>query len=192
MRVMIIRHARHRTYRAGSAIEDYCRACKSDRMHTVIAADGAGTPLRVTCGSAAASMRTGDHVRRRREPSVDVSASRSSPSPPPREPRAPFPLVGDRERAIARYHAAGGSHGRSRAVAAPHHSRESGLTVAVRPTNGGRDAVLRPATPAFRRNRGPSSFFHKIVMLRNRLRTLEQQVNASDLPDDVKVNCKAT
>ena len=30
-------------------------------------------------------------------------------------------------------------------------------------------------------------FFHKIVMLRNRLRTLEQQVNASDLPDDVKL-----
>ncbi len=31
------------------------------------------------------------------------------------------------------------------------------------------------------------SFFNKVVMLRNRLRTLEQQVNASDLPDDQKV-----
>ena len=31
------------------------------------------------------------------------------------------------------------------------------------------------------------SFFHKVVMLRNRLRTLEQQVNASELPDDQKV-----
>jgi hypothetical protein len=31
------------------------------------------------------------------------------------------------------------------------------------------------------------TFFHKIVMLRNRLRTLEQHVNASELPDDVKV-----
>ncbi len=31
------------------------------------------------------------------------------------------------------------------------------------------------------------TFFSKIVMLRNRLRTLEQQINASDLPDDVKM-----
>ncbi len=31
------------------------------------------------------------------------------------------------------------------------------------------------------------SFFHKIVMLRNRLRTLEQQVNASALSEDEKV-----
>jgi hypothetical protein len=35
-----------RTYRAGSAVEDYCRACKTDRMHTVIAADAAGQPIR--------------------------------------------------------------------------------------------------------------------------------------------------
>jgi hypothetical protein len=35
------------------------------------------------------------------------------------------------------------------------------------------------------------TFFHKVVMLRNRLRTLEQQVNASDLPDDVKVKLQA-
>ena len=31
------------------------------------------------------------------------------------------------------------------------------------------------------------SFFHKVVMLRNRLRTLTQQINASDLPDDQKL-----
>ena len=38
-----------RTHRAGSAIEDYCRACKTDRMHTVVAADPQGQPLRVLC-----------------------------------------------------------------------------------------------------------------------------------------------
>ena len=44
------------------------------------------------------------------------------------------------------------------------------------------------ARPAFQEKSWPiETFFHKIVMLRNRLRTLEQQVNASDLPDDVKV-----
>src|SRR6185295_11292161 len=38
-----------RIYRAGAAIEDYCRACKLDRMHTVIAVDGGGRPVRVAC-----------------------------------------------------------------------------------------------------------------------------------------------
>ena len=48
--------------------------------------------------------------------------------------------------------------------------------------------VLRPGTPGLQEKSWPiETFFHKVVMLRNRLRTLEQQVNASDLPDDVKV-----
>jgi hypothetical protein len=48
--------------------------------------------------------------------------------------------------------------------------------------------VLRPGTPGLQEKSWPiETFFHKVVMLRNRLRTLEQQVNASDLPEDVKV-----
>ena len=48
--------------------------------------------------------------------------------------------------------------------------------------------VLRPGTPGLQEKSWPiETFFHKIVMLRNRLRTLEQQVNAADLPDDAKV-----
>ena len=48
--------------------------------------------------------------------------------------------------------------------------------------------VLRPGTPGLQEKIWPiETFFHKVVMLRNRLRTLEQQVNASDLPEDVKV-----
>jgi hypothetical protein len=48
--------------------------------------------------------------------------------------------------------------------------------------------VLRPGKPGIQEKSWPiETFFHKIVMLRNRLRTAEQQVNASDLPDDVKV-----
>jgi len=38
-----------RIHRAGESIEDFCRACKTDRTHTVIAVDGAGYPIRVTC-----------------------------------------------------------------------------------------------------------------------------------------------
>lgn len=66
---------------------------------------------------------------------------------------------------------------------------ESGLTV-VTPADKWRGGtmVLRPGTPGLQEKTWPvETFFHKIVMLRNRLRTLEQVVNASDLPDDEKV-----
>ena len=39
-----------RPYKAGESLEDFCRACKTDRMHTVVAADADGRPLRVACG----------------------------------------------------------------------------------------------------------------------------------------------
>ena len=43
--------------------------------------------------------------------------------------------------------------------------------------------MLKPGRPGLQEKSWPiDAFFHKIVMLRNRLRTLEQQVNASDLP----------
>ena len=48
--------------------------------------------------------------------------------------------------------------------------------------------VLRPGNPALQEKSWPiETFFNKIVMLRNRLRTLEQQVNASDLSDEAKI-----
>ena len=39
-----------RKYRAGDSVEDICRACKLDRMHTVIAADADGRPIRISSG----------------------------------------------------------------------------------------------------------------------------------------------
>ena len=35
------------------------------------------------------------------------------------------------------------------------------------------------------------TFFHKVVMIRNRLRTLEQHINGMDLPGDVKVKLQS-
>ena len=70
---------------------------------------------------------------------------------------------------------------------------ESGIsaTVPAEKWRGG-TLVLRPGAPGLQERTWPiETFFHKIVMLRNRLRTLEQQVNASDLPDDVKVRLQA-
>src|SRR5213592_4833987 len=70
---------------------------------------------------------------------------------------------------------------------------ETGITPVV-PADKWRGGtlVLRPGTPGLQEKSWPiETFFHKIVMVRNRLRTLEQQVNASTLPDDVKVKLQS-
>lgn len=184
-----------RTARAGSAIEDYCRACKSDRMHTVIAADTAGQPLRVSCGYCRSehNYRGGPRI----EPSGPTAAS-ASPARPARavQPRASatggFPIVSERERS-------------AQPVMLPQEStdlelllrriirEETGITT-VTPADKWRGGtlVLRPGAPNLQEKSFPiETFFHKVVMLRNRLRTLEQQVNASDLSDDAKVKLQA-
>lgn len=175
-----------RRYRAGESIEDYCRACKTDRMHTVVAADPDGVPIRVLC----------DYCRSehnfRGGPRIDtgVAPPRAAPE---RERRAPvsrpesFALVSDRERTappMALDPTADLELLLRRII-----REEGGLTVAT-PADKWRGGtlVLRPATPGLQEKSWPiETFFHKVVMLRNRLRTLEQHVNASDLPDDVKV-----
>ena len=70
---------------------------------------------------------------------------------------------------------------------------ETGITPVV-PADKWRGGtlVLRPGTTGLQEKSWPiETFFHKVVMLRNRLRTLEQQVNASDLPDEVKVKLQS-
>ena len=66
---------------------------------------------------------------------------------------------------------------------------ETGITpVAPAEKWRGGTIALRPGNPALQEKTIPiETFFHKVVMLRNRLRTLEQQVNATDLPEDVKL-----
>ena len=70
---------------------------------------------------------------------------------------------------------------------------ETGLTpVAPAEKWRGGHFVLRPNRPGVQEKSWPiETFFHKVVMLRNRLRTLEQQLNASELPDDVKVKLQS-
>jgi len=66
---------------------------------------------------------------------------------------------------------------------------EAGITPVAPATKWrGGTLVLRPGTPGLQEKTWPiETFFHKVVMLRNRLRTMEQQINASDLTDDVKL-----
>jgi hypothetical protein len=70
---------------------------------------------------------------------------------------------------------------------------ETGVTPVV-PSDKWRGGmlVLRPGTAGLQEKSWPiETFFHKVVMLRNRLRTLEQQVNASNLPEADKVKLQS-
>ena len=49
--------------------------------------------------------------------------------------------------------------------------------------------ILRPGEPGLKNKEMPiEDFFHKIVMVRDRLRVMEQRINASALSDEEKVN----
>ena len=70
---------------------------------------------------------------------------------------------------------------------------ETGITPVVPADKWrGGSLVLRPGTAGLQEKSWPiETFFHKVVMLRNRLRTLEQQVNASNLSEAEKVKVQS-
>jgi hypothetical protein len=228
--------AADRSYRAGDSIEDYCRACKTDRMHTVVAAGPDGEPFRVTCGycrsehnyrggprveatgPAAAALpppepRTADYAPRtthhaprtaNREPRTENHEPRTENREPRTENREPRTenheprtanreprtvIVSDKERSAPPVTLPQDSAVDLELLLRRIIREEAGITpVQPAPKWRGGTLVLRPGTPGLQEKSWPiETFFHKVVMVRNRLRTLEQQVNASDLPDDVKV-----
>jgi hypothetical protein len=182
-----------RQYRAGQSVEDHCRSCHEDRTHTVIVVDGNAQPLRVACDFCRSEHnyrggpRDGGSASTAPKPPAFAKASAGKQAPSP-----PLPLVSERERT---------------APPMTHNSdspdlellirriirEETGLTpVAPAEKWRGGELVLKPGKPGVQEKSWPiDSFFHKVVMLRNRLRTLEQQVNASDLPDDQKVKIQS-
>ncbi len=164
-------------------------------MHTVVAADAEGQPIRVVCGFCQSehNYRGGPRVSQEStsrgwggqstSPSREVARRAAA-----RPDRDPFPIVSERERA------------------APPRSEDSGMDIemilrrvireeagitAVAPAEKwrGGNLVLRPGTPGLQEKSWPiETFFHKVVMVRNRLRTLEQQVNAAER--DREASCR--
>ena len=179
-----------RSYRAGDSVEDYCRACKLDRMHTVVAADPAGTPIRVVCGYCRSehNYRGGPRVETapggsNAEPRARASANRSASD------RRPLPIVSERERTAP---IMGGQDLDIEMLLRRVIREEAGVKPVV-PAEKWRDGtmILRPGNGTQDKSWPIETFFHKVVMIRNRLRTLEQQVNSTDLPEDVKVKLQA-
>jgi hypothetical protein len=196
-----------RTYRAGDSLEDFCRACKTDRMHIVVAVDADGWPLRVTCGYCRSEhrFRGGPRIGPSSSPwqfeqddnagagdlSTEARSAKVEQRPPRRQAKTsdPFPIVADRERSAPPIMLPDESTADLEMLLRRIIREETGIS-AVTPADKWRGGhmVLRPGTPGVQEKSWPiETFFHKVVMLRNRLRTLEQQVNASDLPEDAKV-----
>ena len=183
-----------RRYSAGQSVEDYCRACKTDRLHTIVAVDGSYQPIRVVCGYCDSEHNYRGGPRIDLDPGAHAGGSgaarqRPAPSAPS---KAPLPLVSERERTGSGMTLPNGTDDLElllRRIV----REEAGVTPVV-PADKWRGGtlVLRPGTPGLQEKSIPiESLFHKIVMIRNRLRTLEQQVNASDLPDDAKVKLQS-
>ncbi len=154
-----------RTYRAGQRIDDQCRACKAPRTHVIVAVDPGGVISQVVCDFCGSRHR----YHGGRAPSG----------------RTAVELVSERERSFPVTDAGADIEMILRRVI----REETGLTP-VTPAEKwrGGELVLRPGTPGLQEKTWPiDGFFHKVVMLRNRLRVLEQNVNSLDIPEDVKI-----
>ncbi len=175
-----------RRFSAGDPVEDLCRPCKTVRAHTVVVADAEGRALRVICDYCGSqhNYRGGEARQPAQKPQVS-QAVRDTAVPP----------VTERERRYAVVNVE--SHGVGAADLELLLRRvireESGLTpVPLAERWRGGEMVLRPGKPGLQDKSWPiETFFHKVVMLRNRLRVLEQQINGAEIPEDQKVKLQA-
>jgi hypothetical protein len=180
-----------RSFRAGDTVEDLCRACKIDRLHTVIVA-AEGRPLRVRCdycGSQHAYRGGPASVGDARAAPGLAGASAVSVDTPRVPSKAPFSFVTDRERVATPIPMEQLTTADLEVLVRRIIREESGLTPVV-PADKWRGGmlVLRPGNAALQEKTWPiETFFHKVVMIRNRLRTLEQQLNAADVPEELKI-----
>jgi hypothetical protein len=158
-----------RTHRAGQRIDDQCRACKTARTHVIVAVDPDGGISQVLC----------DYCGSRHRYHGGGAASG----------RQTTALISERERSFPVTEAPADLEMILRRVI----REETGLTPAAPAEKWrGGELVLRPGSAGLQEKTWPiDAFFHKVVMLRNRLRVLEQNVNALEVPEDVKIKLQS-
>jgi hypothetical protein len=171
-------------FKAGDSLDDLCRVCKTVRGHTVIAADNQGAVLRVICDYCGSqhNYRGGD--------------ARESSSKQPEPPARPqLPLVTERERRypVAEIPVQGGSGLDLELILRRIIREETGLTpVPLAEKWHGGEMILRPGKAGIQEKAWPiETFFHKVIMLRNRLRVLEQQINGAVIAEDLKIKLQS-
>jgi hypothetical protein len=170
--------------KAGDSLENYCRVCKMTRGHTVIVADSDGAALRVIC----------DYCGSQHNYRSGSSPESGSKQPPAASTQPQAPLVADRERMfpVADITGQGGELDLEMLLRRIIRE-ETGLTfVPIAEKWRGGDMILRPGKGNLQEKSWPiETFFHKIVMLRNRLRVLEQQINGTEMAEDLKIKLQS-
>ena len=184
-----------RRHRAGDRTPDLCRACKLTREHTVMAVDAEGRVLRVVCGFCRSEHNYrggGDEAGETRRPPAGPAGPARPVSVAPRLAFEAPPPTSERERTVPRMSMSDRPDDLEELLRRVLRE-EMGLSpVAPAEKWRGGELVLRPGKPGLQEKKWPiESFFSKVVMIRNRLRTLEQQVNASELPDDAKLKLQS-
>lgn len=156
------------------------------RTHTVVAVGADGEIAQVICDYCGSR-----HRYRGGGPAAPPTPTpaRSGAPAGARAESGPLPLVGERERRYPMSDVPVDLETMLRRVI----REESGLTPVVPADKWrGGEIVLKPGRPGLQEKSWPiDTFFHKVVMLRNRLRVLEQQINALDAPEDVKVKLQS-
>ncbi len=170
-----------KTHRAGQVVIDLCRACKSDRRHTIIAVDGEGRILRVLCDFCQSQHNY------RGGPTRTTGKTSSAKTP---RTGVTLPLVSERETLTTPENAPdlGEDTVELEMLLRRIIREECGLTPVVPAEKWlGGEIVFKPGREGLQEKSIPfETFFNKVVMLRNRLRSMEQQINSSDLPADQK------
>jgi hypothetical protein len=158
----------------GRPIDDLCRACKMPRRHTIVAVSG-GSVARVCCDHCGSehNYRGGAEGAGERPPRVAA-----------RELAFAGPVADDAGREEVDVEAHELERLLRRVI-----REEAGLTpVAPAERWRGGQLVLKPGRAGVQDKSWPiETFFHKVVMLRNRLRVLEQQINGAEISEETKL-----
>lgn len=146
-------------YEVGEKIEAWCGQCKLDRLCAVAALNPDGSIERVTC--------TYCQTSRNYRPAQGIAHTQS--------PSHTLTVEDSELKALVR--------------SVVHEELELARAPIGEKWTGGK-LILRPGKPGLQEKEIPvEGFFHKIVMLRDRLRVLEQQINSNDkLTDADKVS----